>query len=178
MMDYCQDTSTASDWTQLTDFASWEHTAQFPKWWAKDSGVFVRGELASTPFKPAGADSSTLPGEVLTVAVTDNQEQRALLLGMVRRLAAEELISTSTLEGAASFFAALPRSMRLPAIGAAGEGALAFEWPGVNELGILLTIDGDRLHYVLHAGTPQAVYRDYVPIAEHLPPELLETIQG
>ena len=69
----------------------------------------------------------------------------------------------------------LPDECRLPTVAPDHEGGLLLVWEGI-EPEVIVTLEEDALHFVVHPGTERAEYFEDLKFADTIPKKLLSTL--
>lgn len=159
------DTSTGFDFSPTSIWGEFSHPATLPR--PRKRHVARR------------SDASALPGVAITADVTENEEQRRTLIGILSRFALEREISRTSMHAAQCFVEALPRSKTLPKVSPDGDGGVLFAWSVPGDARTLITVADWMLYAVARAGTLDAQYFEDISFDEGvIPDELLAVISG
>lgn len=140
---------------------------------SRDVSAFTMTKVSPAP---APADSSALPGELLTPAITSHLEARRTLQGVFQIMAADGEILSETYAELVSLLEAIPPRKRLPVVSPDGEGGLTLAWPAPDGGRTLVNVGDGMLNVVLRSGTPDSTYMPDVPFRGTIPSNLLAHI--
>lgn len=130
------------------------------------------------------ADASVVPGVPATLHVLEEHKAHARLVKLVQALCADAALFgeqqsakhvSDTCAAGVSLLKSVPLGRSLPKVSLSGEGTLLFLW--LDSPKLVVTIDGWCAHFVVDAGSPNAVYHDDVAWVDgEIPAELLASI--
>jgi hypothetical protein len=136
-------------------------------------------------WRTPSTSTAVVPGEAATPQALKHEEERQALVALLARLSVSGLswtadrsatITAASRQTAQAILRALPAGKALPKISPDAEGGLMMVWNGPGDP-FLLTVDNLRLHAVLAATTPRAVYLDDIPFwGQELTQQLLDAI--